>query len=130
MHLETHNTLIIMKKRCLQCQSPVFGRIDKKFCSTECRVQYHNTKNKKDNRYILQVNKFLRQNRSILQQLYDDHVKKISQSQLLKLGFKPEYCTNIYQTKNQKKYYFTYDFGILPLSSDYYAVVKRKEYLR
>lgn len=34
-----------VQKKCLECERPVFARVDKKFCSDGCRNAYNN-KNK------------------------------------------------------------------------------------
>ncbi len=119
-----------MKKHCIQCDAVLHGRIDKKFCSPECRVQYHNILNREDNQFFARVNRLLRKNRKILRHLYLAKQKKMHLSELTRLGFRPDYCTSIYRNKKEDTYYFSYDYGILLLQKDYCAVVKRKEYLQ
>ncbi len=79
--------------------------------------------------YVTKINGFLRKNRIILRKLYRDRIKKARRSELLRLGFKPEFCTNVYRTKTDKTYFFSYDYGILFLQDDLLAIVKKKEYL-
>ena len=35
-----------MKKQCPECEDPIIGRTDKKFCSDGCRNSYNNRVNK------------------------------------------------------------------------------------
>ena len=96
-----------MKKACPECGDKIVGRIDKKFCSDACRNSYNNLLNKDANEYVRKVNVILRKNRRILSSLMNGSDKgKASKEQLLLNGFNFYYYTNIYQTKQGKKYYF------------------------
>ncbi|WKN30998.1 hypothetical protein PZB74_18785 [Porifericola rhodea] len=53
-------------RRCQQCQSQLQGRVDKKFCSDQCRFLYNNQKKRSAEVTISNVNQVLRRNRTIL----------------------------------------------------------------
>ena len=94
-------------KLCLECETPLIGRVDKKFCNDMCRNSYNNLLNKDANEYVRKVNVILRKNRRILSSLMNGADKgKANKEQLLLNGFNFYYYTNIYETKQGKKYYY------------------------
>lgn len=118
-----------MSMKCLECGEKLLGRADKKFCSDQCRSAYNNKLNSDHTNLMRNVNNILRKNRRILEELNPEGKGKTKKESLLKRGFKFEYITNLYITKNGHTYYFCYDQGYLPLEHDWYALVKRKEYV-
>jgi predicted nucleic acid-binding Zn ribbon protein len=114
------------EKRCLECGEILLGRSDKKFCSDACRNAYNNRKNQVSNKLIRTINKKLKENWRILQQLNPDEKTKVHKSKLIKAGFDFEYFTSIYTTKKQSVYYFVYDQGYLDIGNDFFMLVKRK----
>lgn len=118
------------QKTCLECDTLIRGRIDKKFCNDTCRNSFNN-KNKRDaGFYERKVNAILRKNKRILEQLTPREKAKTTKEELLFNGFNFYYFTNIYQTKQGKTYYFVYDYGYLELDNEEYALVKKKEYVK
>ena len=57
------------KKVCLECQEPIKGRIDKKFCSDYCRNTYNNSVAKDSKNLIRNINNRLKRNYKILSEL-------------------------------------------------------------
>lgn len=115
-----------MEKFCLECNEPIRGRADKKFCSDLCRNAYNNKLNSDSSNLMRNVNNILRKNRRILEGLIPDEMAKISKSKLADLGFNFNYFTNLYTNKKGDTYYFIYEFGYLPIEHDYMLLVKRK----
>jgi len=111
------------KKICPVCGDPFSGRVDKKFCSDQCRNEYNNRQNQDSNNTIRKINYTLRKNRRILQQLNPEGKTKIPRRKLLDKGFDFNYFTSTYRTKAGTTYYFCYEQGYLPLEDDYYALV-------
>lgn len=120
---------VYMNTKCIECGDKIMGRADKKFCTDQCRSAYNNRLNSDSNNIMRNINNTLRKNRRILLDANPEGKGKISKGQLAKKGFKFDYFTNLYQTKNGHTYYFCYDQGYLPLDHDYYALVRRKEYI-
>ena len=118
-----------MKKKCLECGDEFTGRVDKKFCSDQCRNTYNNRQNADSNNFVRNINNILRKNRKILAELNPSDKAKVHKAQLLDKGFNFNYFTNIYRTKAEKEYYFCYDQGYLAIENDYYMLVIRKEYV-
>ena len=114
-----------MERKCQNCGEPFTGRIDKKFCSDYCRNLFNNNWRSYSDPYIKKVNNILKKNRKILAELNPNGKTKIHRSHLTRLGFRFDFCTNIYKTKNGNTYFFCYEQGYLELESDFYALVKK-----
>ena len=117
-------------RRCAECNTELFGRVDKKFCSDYCRNAFNNKRNRDANAYVRNINNILRKNRRILEDHCPDGKGKVHKDELLFRGFNFDYFTNIYTTKSGTSYFFVYDYGYLSLEDEKYAVVKRGEYVR
>lgn len=118
-----------MKKTCLECDSVITGRSDKKFCNDLCRNAYYNRQNSDATAYVRNVNNILRKNRRVLLKLNPNGKAKVHKSKLINEGFNFNFHTNTYTTKNGKTYYFCYDQGYLPIEDNYYALVVKQEYI-
>jgi hypothetical protein len=75
------------------------------------------------------VNHALGKNRRILESLFPEgeDVAKTTKEKLLQKGFLFKYLTHLYNNKKGNTYFFCYDYGYMPLSNDWYLLVKRKE---
>lgn len=114
------------ERTCPVCGDRILGRIDKKFCSDQCRAEYNNRMNKDSINVIRRINSILRKNRRILTELNPEGKTRISRRKLIDKGFNFQYFTSIYRTKTGNTYYFCYEQGYLHLESDYCALVTRK----
>ncbi len=117
-----------MKKICPECGEEFYGRIDKKFCSSDCRISYHNRLNKDKNNYMRNVNRVLRKNRKILFELNPEGKITIHKDKLLAKGFDFNYFTSEYITKAGKIYKYVYDQGYMDIGNNFYILVVKKEY--
>lgn len=115
------------QRTCLECGEPVYGRIDKKFCSDQCRNAYNNRKNSDDVSYVQNINRTLRKNRRILKELNPDGKAKVNKTSLTNKGFNFKHFTHIYKNKEGRIYYFCYEYGYLPIDHDYFALVINKK---
>lgn len=117
------------EKLCLTCSKPVKGRSDKKFCDDYCRAAYNNDLKSAANNLIRNVNNALGKNRRILERLLPEGepTAKTNKDKLLEKGFQFKYHTHLYQTKNEKTYFYCYEYGYLPLENNWYLIVKREE---
>jgi predicted nucleic acid-binding Zn ribbon protein len=114
-------------KACPVCGDPIIGRMDKKFCSDQCRNTFNNRKNNYSSDTIRKIDKILKNNHRILMLLNPDGKTKVSKKRLLSQGFNFEYFTNIYHTQKGTTYFFCYEQGYLPIEGDFYALVERKQ---
>lgn len=112
-------------KTCPECNDPIYGRIDKKFCSDQCRNTFNNKNKGYSTSFVREVNGILRKNRKILEELNPNGKTKVHRNQLLKKGFDFNFHTSIYTTKTGNIYSFCYEQGYLPLENDFYALVTR-----
>lgn len=115
--------------KCLECNKPLKGRIDKKFCDDFCRNSFNNKLNSDSNGYVRNINNILRRNRRILEEalLTSEEMVKTMRLKMLEKGFQFKYFTHIYTNKKGNNYYFCYEFGYLLLEGDWVLIVKRKE---
>ncbi len=116
-------------KTCLECDMKIVGRMDKKFCSDQCRNAFNNKLNSDGNNYIRNVNNILRKNRRILMELNPTGKSKANRTRLMEKGFDFNYFTNTYTTKAGAIYYFCYEYGYLLIDKQFYALVKKQEYV-
>ena len=115
------------KRSCLECGTPIVGRIDKKFCSDYCRNAYNNKLNKDSKNLVRNINNRLRKNYRILDSFtLKDGKTRTTKTKLLDKGFDFEFITNLYTTRKGTTYFFVYDLGYLPLDNDFYMIVKRE----
>jgi hypothetical protein len=119
----------IISRLCLNCKKPVKGRTDKKFCDDYCRNNYNNQLKSNTINLVRNINNALGKNRRILDSLFTDGegMAKTNKNKLLQKGFQFKYITHTYTNKKGDIYFFCYDIGYLPLESDWYLLVKRKE---
>jgi predicted nucleic acid-binding Zn ribbon protein len=116
-------------KYCLDCETKILGRADKKFCSDACRNNYNNRQNSDTTALMRNINNALRKNRRILQESITNEEGKASvpTKKLTSQGFSFDHFTHILNTKTGNTYYFCYEYGYRKLDGDYYLVVKREE---
>ena len=119
----------IKPRLCLNCDKPVKGRTDKKFCDDYCRNNYNNQLKSNTINLVRNINNALGKNRRILENLFiaGEQMAKTTKNKLLQRGFQFKYITHTYTNKRGNMYFFCYDIGYLPLESDWYLLVKQKE---
>ena len=116
-----------MERTCLECNTEIRGRVDKKFCSDYCRNAYNNKLNKDSKNLVRNINNRLRKNYRILDSFpLKEGKTRTTKTRLLDKGFDFEFITSLYTTKKGTTYFFLYDLGYLPLDNDYYMIVKRE----
>lgn len=116
-----------MERLCLDCDSPLYGRSDKRFCDDACRSHYNNKLQRRDLIYIRKVNAILNKNRRILKQYNPGGKTRTKIKNLQSEGFDFDFFTSVYETSKGNKYYFCYEYGYLVLPPDDVLLVKRKE---
>jgi predicted nucleic acid-binding Zn ribbon protein len=115
------------EKCCEACGKLIFGRIDKRFCSDQCRSYVNNRINSDVTNYIRNVNNALRRNRRILLELNLKGLIKINREKLLAKGFDFSCYTSTDTTKEGAKYFYCYDQGYLPIEKGYFLLVVKRE---
>tara|TARA_R110000868_G_scaffold64629_5_gene194138 strand:+ start:92 stop:454 length:363 start_codon:yes stop_codon:yes gene_type:complete len=118
-----------MERQCLECGEKLYGRVDKKFCSDQCRSSYNNKQNMDSSAYVRKVNQILKKNRRILEKQVPQNKGKAAREKLLELGFNFNYFTNTLETKDGRIYYYCYDYGYFSIENDWYALVKKLDWI-
>lgn len=119
--------MLIALKHCQECGDPLKGRSDKKFCSDQCRVCYHNRLNSDENNYVRNVNNLIKKNRRILTRLNVAGKTNVHRRALSEKGFDFGYFTNTHVTKDGAICYYCYEQGYLPVGKEQYLLVTKKE---
>ena len=112
------------KRLCPVCNDPIIGRVDKKFCSDQCRNTFNNDRYSSENVLVQKVNRQLKKNYSILKSLNTTGKTKIKRTKLLQEGFDFNYFTGIYETQKGNKYHLCYDQGYLALSDELFLLIR------
>lgn len=112
-------------RKCLECEIPVKGRTDKKFCSDHCRNAYNNKVNKDSKNLIRNINNRLRKNYKILSELNTTGKTKVTRTKLYNKGFDFNFFTSIYTTKTRNTYFYIYDQGYLALENETFLLIKK-----
>jgi hypothetical protein len=99
------------KRLCPVCGDEIIGRVDKKFCTDQCRNTFNNERYSSDN--VLALN--------------TSGKTKVKRSKLLREGFDFNYFTGIYETQKGGRYHLIYDQGYLVLSDELYLLIKWEE---
>lgn len=113
-----------MKRLCMDCGNPLYGRVDKKFCNDQCRSNYNN-KIKMGNSMVKSINLILKRNRNILEKFNPEGKTRINRVKLMAAGFDLDYHTHIYHTQKGDAYIFCYEYGYLKLATDEFLLVKK-----
>jgi hypothetical protein len=112
----------IEKRPCLNCGELFSGRPDKKYCSPECKNDYHNDKSKAEEgiKEINRITNILRKNRKILKEILGDGKgKKEKKDIMMRKGFSFDYIT-----QTQGSYRYCFEYGYTNSKDDYYFIVK------
>ncbi|MEC5395552.1 hypothetical protein [Bergeyella sp. RCAD1439] len=112
---------------CLECQSKIIGRSDKKFCNDACRNAYNNRQNKNTSNRMRNINNLLRKNHRILSaHAFTDGKAKTTKAKLEAEGFNFDYFTQLKTYKNGAQYRFLYDIGYKFLEEDWILLVRKE----
>ncbi len=112
---------------CLDCGERLRGRADQKFCNDSCRNSYNNKRLSGSSNFIRKINRILKKNHAILEELNPEEKTTTFKSKLEKEGFNFNYFTNTYTTKTGRIYYFCYDQGYSELENNKFMLVKKEE---
>ena len=115
------------EKKCLECEIPILGRVDKKFCSDQCRAAHNNRLHSDVNNYVRNVNNTLRKNRRILDELNPGGKIKVPAVWLKDKGFDFRFHTTTYKARDGVVYYYCYEQGYLPIENNYFLLVLKQD---
>ena len=123
---------VVSKSVCPICKGPLLGRSDKKYCSDQCRYFANNKTKIQNERPILEVNKALRKNRSILKRLCPVGKAVVRKEELVAMGYQPKFFSSLFLTSSRQVYYICYDYAFTPLfenNVEKALVVSKQDYM-
>ena len=115
------------QRLCSECERPLFGRTDKKFCSDGCRNAYNNRVNADATNFVRNVNNALRKNRRILLEIKEGNQKEVHRDHLVRAGFDFDYHTNTRETQKGDMFYYCYDLGYQLLENNQIQLVVKPD---
>lgn len=116
-----------MKRECLECGIPIFGRSDKKYCSDSCRNSRNNRLNSEENKIIWKTNRKLKKNHTILTELLTKNVTKIGRQELQELGFYLSYYTHTRSDHHGVRWHYVYNLKYRCLPNDYIMILTEEQ---
>lgn len=120
-------------RTCPICQSILTGRMDKKYCSDQCRSLANNKNKMEAQRTVLLTNQVLRKNRTILKTLCPQGKATVRKEVLMSMGFDLDSFTSIFVTGSKQVYYLCYDYGYTPIregSIEKALIISRQDYMK
>lgn len=93
---------------CLNCDNPLYGRPDKKFCSEDCKDKYYYQIRKTKHLAKTQVIEWIDFNYQILRGIIATKSKSVNRKEIDALGFRAEYCS-YYKITNRHRILRCYD---------------------
>ena len=115
-----------MERFCLECNTLLQGRADKKFCDDQCRSIHNHRLKTNEHRFVNSINEILKKNRRILKGQNPSTKIKVKRNTLLSKGFDFNFHTDTYTTKKGSVYFFCYEYGFLALENEELLPVKRE----
>jgi len=118
-------------RKCLSCGQSLTGRVDKKFCDAQCRASFNNQKKHIHEQTILDTNRILRKNRTILKTLSPEGKATIRKEVLDAMGYDYRFFSGIFKTK-AGVYYLVYDYAFSPVFEkgiEKALIVQRQDYM-
>lgn len=101
------------------CNKKLSGRVDKIFCSSYCKSDYHVKLRRVNKKATLQTDKILHRNRSILLEILGKHSKqkKVDRMILDDKKFNYSYITGYEINSQNKTFNYVYDFAWMAFST-------------
>jgi len=111
---------------CGYCKKNLIGRTDKQFCNDRCRVAFHNNRKNTDygNDYIRMINAFIKKNRNILKEIFEQEFTPVHSQDLLIRGFCYSFFTHESVLKSGDRYLYCYDYGYLINKEGFVIIIK------
>lgn len=122
-----------LEHACLFCKEPLEGRVDKLFCTPNCKSSYHYKKSKeKEASMYNRIDLQLKLNRRLLKNFNKAGKSIVRKETLIDAGFDPKYFTHYWKTEKGDVYLFCYEFGFLEKVENRkpkYLLVQWQEYM-
>lgn len=123
-----------MKRLCLNCETELRGRMDKKYCNDYCKSNHHYEKNKsKENTLFKKIDEQLKLNRRLLRDFNRAGKSTVRVEKITAAGFNPKYFTHYWKNQKGDVYLFCYEFGFLKRTENgksKYILVEWQDYMK
>lgn len=121
-------------RKCIACNQEFEGRVDKIFCTSYCKSNYHYKKSKeKKGTLYARIDKQLKLNRRLLLHFNQSGKSTIRRHVLTDAGFNPNLYTHQWINRRGQTYKFCYDQGFLEIMDNrkekYLLVVYQENYM-
>ena len=107
---------------CLECGKPLYGRPDKKFCSSNCKNEWHYQQSAGSIRQKNWTHSLLTRNYKILRELLGNKSKRFSLAELQMRGFSSQMVTSHLGHCKDKQYYACYDILYTQSSTEVFNI--------
>lgn len=123
-----------MKRLCLNCETELRGRMDKKYCNDYCKSNHHYEKNKsKENTLFKKIDEQLKLNRRLLRDFNRAGKSTVRVGKITEAGFNPKYFTHYWKNQKGDVYLFCFEFGFLKRTENgksKYILVEWQDYMK
>ncbi|MEJ8801665.1 hypothetical protein [Pontibacter sp. H249] len=109
----------------------ITGRVDKRYCSDQCRATARNHRKAQNagERLMKEINIKLRYNRQVLQRASPEGKTTLRREVLQLAGFDFRHFTHLYRTSKGNTHHFCYDYGYLLLPEEKVLIVNWQPYM-
>jgi len=114
---------------CIECGEKIKGRIDKKYCSDQCRFLTNNRNKQNSDQEIITINNILRKNRRILRAINPEGKSTVSKDYLIGAGYNFRFFTSYYRTKKGNLYFLCYEYGYMSLPDGKVLIINRQDFM-
>ena len=113
-------------RKCRICKNNLHGRVDKVYCSAQCKNAYHKGLRRATTKAARRIDGILHRNRSILLEILGKNInnKRVVRRLLDQKRFNYKYCTHFHVNTRNKLIRYVYDFSWMDFSTDE-VVIKR-----
>ncbi len=113
-----------IKSYCPECGTLLSGRSDKKYCSSYCRVTFHNKHTTRPETQYQKILVALRLNRIILCRIYEAGTRKIKRTKLKAEGYDFNLCTSVLYRLDKTIGYLCFEYKISIVSESVILIDK------
>lgn len=122
-----------LQETCLNCGKKLIGRIDKKYCDSQCKSAHqYKREREQPERFFNKVDNQLRLNRRILKEYNKAGKATVRSTILLHEGFDPNFFTHYWKNQKGDVYLFVYEYGFLKTKErnvEKYVLIQWQKYM-
>ena len=124
----------MINQKCKYCGEKLEGRIDKVFCTPNCKSSYHYEINRdREDNLFKKIDDQIKLNRRILKNFNKAGKSTVRKEVLLEEGFDEKYITHWWKNKKGEAYRFCFEYGYLPREEngkEKYVLIQWQDYMK